>query len=559
MNVTQTVIRLNDYGIKPDSGEDATTAMRKAIEDAARIAGPVVLTCDPGRYDLYPEHAAKKPYYISNTASEAENSDVTKTIGIHLQGMKNVTLDGKGSLFVFHGKQTMIVVDGCEEVSIRNLRLDYERPTVTEMTVERIGDHFLDIVVHRDSRYEVENGSLIWQGEGWRFRDGPMQEYDPLTNTTWRIDNFVIAAKRVEEREPGRLRLYFAEGHLPSTAVGRVFQSRDGIRDQVGALVIRSRKVEWSDVGVHFMHGLGLVCQFSEDVFFERLEIAPRQETGRTVAAFADCIHVSGCRGLIRVANSRFVGAHDDVINVHGTYLRVVGQPSPDEVLLRFMHPQTYGFPAFSAGDGIEFVRSESLASYADAVVAEAELVDPRIMRIKLDRSVPEQLRIGDVIENVSWTPEVEIVGNRMARIPTRGVLLTTRRQSLIEGNLFERITMCAVHVACDAGSWYESGIVKDLTVRGNTFIECGHADAAVISVSPENTTTEEGRYVHSRIAIEDNRFDMRDAPLLDASGTEHLIFANNLITGAGKCRESGTAIRLVACDNVSIMNNRYS
>ncbi len=559
MNIPHTVIRLAEFGGRPDSGEDTAAAMRRAIEEAVRIAGPVVLSCERGRYDFYPTHATKAKYYISNTASFDENPDVTKTIGILLQGLRNVTLDGNGSLFVFHGKQTMIVVDGCEEVAIRNLRLDYEQPTVAEMTVEGIGAGFLDVAVHKDSRYEADNGAVTWVGEGWRFRDGPMQEYDPLTDTTWRIDNAVAAAARVEEREPGRLRLFFDAGRMPPTAVGRVLQTRDGIRDQVGALVIRSRKVEWSDMGVHFMHGLGLVCQFSEDVSFERMELAPRPETGRTVAAFADFIHVSGCRGLIRVADSRFAGAHDDVINVHGTYLRVAGKPSADEVLLRFMHPQSYGFPAFFPGDCIEFIRSESLAAYAEAVVIEAALVDPHVMRIKLDRDVPEALRGDDVVENVTWTPEVEIVNNRMARIPTRGVLVTTRGRALIEGNRFERMTMSAVLVAGDAGSWYESGSVDNLTIRDNTFVECGGADHAVIAISPENSEAEEEQYVHARIVIEGNRFEMRDAPLLEARSVEHLTFVDNQIVLPGKLKEAGATIRLTACDDVSVTGNRYS
>lgn len=555
MGITHTVISLIDFGGMPDSGKDAAAAMRRAIDAAAKIAGPVVLTCGQGRYDFYPEHATKAKYYISNTASEAENSDVTKTVGILLQGLRNVTIDGNGSLFVFHGKQTMLVVDGCEEVEIRNLRLDYEKPTVAEMTVEGIGAGYLDAVVHRDSRYVIEDGSLTWVGEGWRFREGPMQEYDPLTDTTWRIDNAATAASRVEELSPGRLRLFYDAGLMPATAAGRVFQARDGIRDQVGALIIRSRKVAWRDMGVHFMHGLGLVCQFSENVSFERMELAPRPETGRTAAAFADCIHVSGCRGLIRVADSRFAGAHDDVINVHGTYLRVAGQPAADEVLLRYMHPQSYGFAAFFPGDRIEFIRSGSLAAFAEAVVLEAALAEPRVMRIKLDRNVPEELRDDDVVENVTWTPEVEIVNNRMARIPTRGVLVTTRRRALIEGNRFERMTMSAVLVAGDARSWYESGKAEHLTIRGNTFIECGDADNAVISISPE---TGERHYVHSHIVIEGNRFVMRHASVLEASCTEHLTFRDNLIVHPGELQETGAAIRLFACDEVCVTNNRY-
>lgn len=554
-----TTVCLTDFGGKPDSGEDTAAAMRRALEHSARLAGPVVLTCERGRYDFYPEHAIKAKYYISNTASEEENGDVTKTIGMMLKGMNNVTIDGNGSLFVFHGKQTMIVIDDCKEVSIRNLHLDFEAPTVAEMTVDQIGVDYLDVIVHPDSRYEIENGKLAWAGEGWRFRDGPTQEYDPLTNTTWRIDSIVAAAARIEEIGVRRLRLSYDAVVMPSTSIGRVFQVRDGIRDQVGALVIHSRKVEWSDMGVHFTHGLGLVCQFSEDVSFERLELAPRPETGRTVAAFADCIHVSGCRGLIRVADSVFSGAHDDVINVHGTYLRVMEQPSADELLLRFMHPQSYGFPAFFPGDHIEIIRSDSLAAYAEAVVIKAALVDPRMMRIKLDRNVPEGLRGDDVVENVTWTPEVEIVNNRMARIPTRGILVTTRRRALIEGNTFERMAMSAVQVACDARSWYESGRVNHLILRGNTFIQCGNAKIAIISITPENTAMPANGFVHAHIVIEGNRFDTQNhAPLLEASSTSHLTFANNVIVADHIPVESDAAISLTACDEVSIIGNRY-
>ncbi|CAM3098906.1 right-handed parallel beta-helix repeat-containing protein [Paenibacillus lupini] len=555
MDISPTIIRLADFGGRPNSGEDAAAAMRGALEAASVIEGPVVLACEQGLYDFYPEQAARAKYYISNTASEEENPDVTRTIGILLHGIRNMMLDGNGSLFVFHGKQTMIVIDSCEQIAIRNLRMDFAYPTVVEMTVEAIGVNCLDMAVHPDSRYEIVSGALYWFGEGWRFRDGPMQEHDTLTDTTWRTGNLSASAVRVEERGPGKLRLFYEAWCMPTTSVGRVFQARDGIRDQVGAFIVQSSKIAWSDVGVHFMHGLGLVCQFSEDISFERMELAPRPETGRTVAAFADCIHVSGCRGVVRVADSRFVGAHDDAINVHGTYMRVAGLPAADEVLLRFMHPQTYGFPAFFPGDRIAFVRAGTLTSFAEAVVSEAELLEPRVMRVKLDRDAPQDIRSDDVAENVTWAPEVEIVRNQMSRIPTRGVLVTTSRRALIEENRFERITMSAVLVAGDAGSWYESGRVNNLTIRGNSFFECGEADHAVIAISPENT---EPSFVHAHIKIEDNQFEMRATPVLDARYTRDLTFVNNRIALHGQAREAGAAIRLLGCDEVSLSCNHY-
>lgn len=433
------IIRIEDFGAKANSGEDTVVAMRQALEAAAKQNGPVVVTCAGGRYDFYPEHAAKVPYYITNTASEIENPDITKTLGIYLKGLSDVTLDGNGSLFIFHGKQTMITIDECERIGVRNVRFDYEWPTVVEMTVTRIGSEDMDVEVHSDSRYELDNGKLFFIGDGWRFHTGPMQEYDPVLDRTWRIDTIFDTAKRVEELEPGKLRIHL--GKAPEQHVGHTLQFRDGIRDQVGAFINRSKDIDWRDMGMHFMHGLGVVCQFSENLTFDRINLRPRPETGRTVAAFADFIHVSGCRGKLTVHRSQFAGGHDDAINVHGTYLAVTDSPAPNQIRLKFMHHQTYGFAAFYPGDEIEFVRASSLISYSSNTVVSAEQLTPREILLTLAHPVPQGIEPGDVVENVTWTPEIEITRNDFSRIPTRGILITTRRKTVIRENRFERLS----------------------------------------------------------------------------------------------------------------------
>lgn len=256
VNSSPIVIRLTDYGVLPDSGLDAQPAMIRAIQAAADLTGKVLLDCPKGCYHFYPDEAIRKPYYISNTTSEEENPDVTKTIGILLKGLRNLTIEGNGSLFIFHGKQTMFLLDGCKNVEIRNLHTDYTRPTVTEMTITESGTHYFDVQVHSDSRYEIRDGKLVWIGEGWSFSEGPMQTYDPLSNTTWRMDNWSELADSVEELEPMKLRLHFDHG--PEVVPGHVLQSRDGIRDQVGVFIVESSNITFSNVGLHFYMDLVL-------------------------------------------------------------------------------------------------------------------------------------------------------------------------------------------------------------------------------------------------------------------------------------------------------------
>ncbi|WP_244935697.1 right-handed parallel beta-helix repeat-containing protein [Paenibacillus glycanilyticus] len=555
------VIRLTDYGAVPDSGADAQPAMRRAIEAASRVQGPVLLDIPRGRYDFHPDEAVRAPYYISNTASESENTDVTKTIGILLKGLKDLTLEGNGALLVFHGKMTMLAIDGCEGIRIRNLHADYEWPTVTEMTIAAVGSDYFDAEVHPDSRYAIEEGRLVWIGEGWRFTEGPMQEYDPIRDTTWRIDNVVERASKVEELAPNRLRVFVEDGsEVSGLTAGRVLQMRDGIRDQVGAFIHRSRDVSWSGVGMHFMHGLGIVGQFSENLSFKQMDFSPRAETGRTVTAFADFIHLSGCRGKVEIADSRFVGGHDDPINAHGTHLRIVGTPAPDQLVLRFMHHQTYGFDALIPGDEIEFVRHASLLAYGSGTVKTTERLSPREVLLTLEAPVPSDIRPDDVIENVTWTPEVRIAGNYFARIPTRGVLITTRRKVVIEDNLFERMTMSGISVADDAESWYESGKVGDLTIRNNRFIECGGPDHPVIVIAPENTELDAARPVHAGIRIEGNRIETRDAAALGAKSAGLIDFiSNEIVMTADADKPVRSLITLTACRGVRIAGNILS
>lgn len=101
------------------------------------------------------------------------------------------------------------------------------------------------------------------------------------------------------------------------------------------------------------------------------------------------------------------------------------------------MHPQTYGFQSFLPGNQIEFIDAHSLMSLAPAKVKKAEMKNEREILITLDRNIPQTIRDKKelVVENVTYTPEVLIRNNYFARIPTRGILVSTRRKVLIENN----------------------------------------------------------------------------------------------------------------------------
>ncbi len=541
--------------ISPEQGKDNENLML-ALEKAAGYKGkPVTVRLSPGIYELDRSKSTQVLYHISNTTSESEDPDPTKHIGLYLHSLKNITIDGCGSTLQMNGEMTSFVLDRCEGIILKNLNIDYKHPTQTEVEVLEEGKDYLIVQVHPTSQYRIVDEQLEWYGDGWSFKNGIAQSYDRASNMTWRSWSPMENLIRAVELRPNVLYLQYKE--KPQVGLHIVFQMRDSFRDEVSGFVNRSKNVQLENLNFYYLGNFGVVCQYSENVTFDRCNFAPRPDSGRTNAGFADFIQVSGCRGMIDIRNSRFSGAHDDPINIHGTHLRVMEFLSPNRLKVRFMHDQTFGFEAFFKGDDIELVDPLSLLAVEKAKVKEAKLVTPREMELTLSGPLsPEVIQRKDlVVENVLWTPEVRITNNYFERIPTRGILITTRRKSLIEGNTFYGMQMSGILVADDGLSWYESGPVHDLTIRRNTFFNCGEP---VINIDPENR--EYKGAVHKNITIEENYFYMRknSSSVIRAKAVNGLVIRHNLIytSDAEKNKESDF-IQTRDCNEVSVEKNR--
>ena len=538
----------------PVPAGDATPVLRRAIEQASACKGrPVTLRLQPGDYHVYRTSASRFLYYISNTASAEENPDPAKHIGIWFRNMKNITLDGCGARLVTHGEMTPFVIDGCENVVLKNFSLAAADPSVPEMTVVAADEHSITARVTAGSSYEIEGGRFYWKGEGWRFGGGIAQVFWPQINVTNRCDSPLTGVTEAVELEEGLVCFKYA--HTPGFKVGEVYQMRHSIRNEACGFVHRSKNVKLENVKLHFLGNFGIVGQYSENLTYDGLYCAPEWGSGRTCAGFADFVQMSGCKGRIRILNSYFEGAHDDPINVHGTHLKVVGHMSERQVKVRFMHGQSYGFEAFFKGDEVEFVDAHSLRCLQPAKIKAVERIDDYEILLTLDRAVSDDVKAAaDVsVENITWTPEVEIRRNYFARIPTRGILVTTRRKVLIEENVFYRLPMSAVLVSDDARSWYESGPVRDVTIRKNLFVECG---SPVVAVMPENDRYEGA--VHRNVCIESNRFMIRGGEAVGVRATDGPVIRNNYISAPVSCGTSPDVFfRMENCHDVTVEGNR--
>ena len=526
----QDTVFVADYGIRPYSYANQTGRFREALADC-KASGARVLVLEEGRYDFWPEDAARRDWFISNTSSEEECPSKTKTVGLLLEGMRDFVIEGSGATLMFHGKMTMVALDSCRNVILRNLHFDFERPGGSELTYTDVDENGVEVALHRDSRYEIVDGRIRLYGEGWQSEKIHCIEYDPSTEHFFHSDGWnVLASSPAVETAPGRIRFTTPPGFRPR--IGNTLTVRDIIRDQVGMFLYRSEGVTLENLGVHYMHGLGIVSQYSRDVTMRRVDCMPREGSGRILASSADFMHFSGCSGKVRILGCRFAGAQDDPVNVHGTNLRAIAKTGSKTLQLRFMHPQSYGFDAFFPGDTAAFVKASSMLRFAYAEVAAVRRLSDRVVEVTFDRPIPAGLELGhDCVENMTCTPEVEIRDCFFTRTSTRGTLVTTPRKVVIADNVYRKTGMSAILIEGDAEGWYESGPVKDVLIQGNTFIDCawnGGPAKAVIALHPSNTEVDPQRPVHENVRIIGNRFLISGNPVLYAKSTGGLVFRDN-------------------------------
>lgn len=156
-------LRMRDFGALPDSGEDASEALRKAVATIGKREIPTVLCFESGRYDF---HAP-------------EGQDDRVNIVARLRGIRDLIIDGGGAEFIAHGRLMLFLAEECERLTIRNFSLDWERPYITQASIVALGDGHVDLAIDRKRYpYHIEKGRIRFTDETWE------REIDPESYST---------------------------------------------------------------------------------------------------------------------------------------------------------------------------------------------------------------------------------------------------------------------------------------------------------------------------------------------------------------------------------------
>lgn len=544
----QKVYEISAFGLKANSSKNASPVLQKAlakIKAEYKEGEKVILRFPEGRYEFHEKGAAVREYYISN-----HDQTNPKKVGIALEDMKNLTLDGQGSEFVFHGRMLPVSLLRSENCLLKNFSIDFENPHIAQVKIVENDPQdgivfepapWVDYRIAKDSIFEA-------YGEGWTMRHSWGIAFDGDTkHMVYNTSDIGCPTKGASEVAPRRI-------HAPGwkdarLAPGTVVAMRGWGRPTPGIFLSHDVNTTIENVKVHYAEGMGLLAQLCENITLEKFGVCLKGDADpRYFTTQADATHFSGCKGKIVSCNGLYEGMMDDAINVHGTYLKVVKRVDDRTLVGRYMHGQSWGFEWGCPGDEVQFIRSNTM----ELVGKQNKIISIRpydkeqtegarefliTFQEPVDQVINEQSGFG--IENLTWTPEVLFSGNVIRNNRARGSLFSTPRKTIVENNLFDHTSGAAILLCGDCNGWFETGACRHVIIRKNRFVNAltnlFQFTNAVISIYPEIPDLKgQQQYFHGGpeggIVIEDNEFETFDAPILYAKSVDGLVFRNNTI-----------------------------
>lgn len=481
---------------------------------------PIVIRFLPGTHTIGIKNTLRLPLFVSN----AQDSTDPKPIGILIQNVKHLRVEGGGvegpgkTLILYDGRMVQIVNDHSEDITFTGLVIDLKRPTVSEFRVLEAGPGYAVIQVAEQSDYIIKDGKFTWTGD-W----GPgiaCQEAIPAegrarrrgTPFGWSSTGQTVAT--ATDLGGRKVRLEYPTGDHGLT-VGHQYHFRDSRRVMVGIHNARCARITFRDCDIYALTGMGFVSQFTDTITYQRVNVAPPKDTIRTCPAWADIFQFSNCKGDILVDSCWLSGMQDDALNCHGTYLRIVEKVGANQLLVRFVHQQTYGFAPFAPGDEIAVMSPVNMREYPDNPrprVTTIERKSDKDWLIGLDGPMP-RFDPNDVLDNITWNPNITARNNHINMDPVRGFLFGTRGKIVVEGNTFENCGMPGILVEGDASGWMESSPVRDMLIKNNRFLSCG------ISIEANIKERKPDAPVHENIRIVDNTFERSEIKVKSVKG----------------------------------------
>lgn len=533
MNSTTVWITKQDGG----NGKNATGIVAEALQKLIASGGGT-LRFEKGEYHFFEEHTVRRFFAVSN------NSACEKKIAMLVDHADGLTIDGGGSVFVFHELVFPIVITHSKRVTVQNIVFDRGCDPVVHMQLHDIGEGGFSLAIDAQRYpYHIERGALVFERE-WGNASGldrvfalhasPRFHIEYLVTGDCRLPVDNLAANYVwvdaEEADGGvycRYRKDRAYSHRFQEGEA-VFSLVDGRRDIDLIFAEHSDTLRIADITVRCAVGMGVIAQCSRNIEIDGFCTEPSEDGERTTLT-ADAMHFVHCSGKLEIHRCHIVDTADDAINVHGMYTEVE-RAEEHALYVRICHQEQRHFMPYKASDRIVLIHPETLEEVAEWMVERAEWTDSDGARIQIHgRRIrgDQPIEPGFLVELPDKMPQVHVYDNEFDRYPN--LRLSGSGTIVVENNRFSNATSALLALDL-AKYWYESGRIRHLIFRNNDLDNCnGKAGRRFIHIGVSGKESSDCPKIHQTIEIYGNQFRNVKQYAIDASGVQSLTIHDNV------------------------------
>lgn len=494
----------------------------KRYEKGIRIESNTVYQATEPRYDFYLNDTVisdDKEYFSASIHSE----DGLHRVAFLLKDLKNVVLDFGGAVLVFHGRIIPFILDGCENVTLKNFKVDYDRPFYSQAKVLECDSHHMKIRMDDGFDYRVEDGYLYAVSETWEKK---LNKNDCLL---WLYDRTGVKSYGIILALFG---LEIFPNENPPMPIGQILVEEDGeflilkgefpeywdyndgnnsllftheVRDKDSITLVGCKDVYIENCIIIHGASMALTAMRTKNVYLDNFSMYMDYEgNGHLVTNNADAIHFFNCSGEFVLKNSFMEGLLDDTVNIHNNYLVVKECYGSRLILESRAAGVDIHCPFFTDGDEVAIYRQRTLERKGTYNIVKTDIDEEKKLYVfDLDREL-EGIEAGDVMENMSSQPEILLENCIFERF--RGTMRLQSHNKTRIRNCEFRNPEVSVLFTGDTTYWYESGPVSDFTIENCKFY---HTECAPrIVVQGEVEFTEKESYYHRNIAVKDCYFD---------------------------------------------------
>ena len=526
-----TYIFLKDYGLYKTRKKNAIKYFYKALDDL-KTDQPKVLVFSTGIYHFYPDGCKTKVYYEANTINAGP-----KVCAFHFENVKNLVIDGRGSHLIFHQEIQPFTFDNCENITLKNVTIDWEQPFIAQAEVLRVNDRYMDIALNpKETPYHLEEGKIFFDvGNGrtneWKQtleidRKGryivPQTGDLPCLGEGWN-------AYTAEATMPGIVRLHFNFKRKPQ--IGNFLIMQHAMPTHAGVFISESNKITIENLKLYHAAGSGILAQYSKNIEFDGYQAIPNRTRMRYFGGGFDGLQIVNCQGNVLVNNCTFEGLINQPVTIHSIGVRVDEVMSANQIKCSYLDKQNEIQNWAHSGDRINFIGSNSTNT-----IKTITDIDEQHFSLLFEQPVPTNLQAATIIENLSWIPNLTIKNSNFKNSHASGLVVATAGKVEIENNTFES-SGSAIRIAGDANTSQKTGGATDISISGNRFTSLCNTSAyryneAIISIYPIIPALNDDTPVfHRNISIKNNLFNSFDYPLLYALSVDELSFTGNTVT----------------------------